>query len=71
MRAAQSGSRCLAASNTRPTNGAWAALRTVSGLAVLLGRVLLRYLKLSWVHYFGGAVCLLLAGLTAYELIRS
>ena len=34
--------------------GAWAALLTVSGLAVLVGRVLLRYVKLSVVHYVGG-----------------
>ena len=49
--------------------GAWAALLTVSGLAVLAGRVLLRYIKLSTVHYAGAAVCLLLAGVTAYELL--
>ena len=42
--------------------GAWAALLAVSGLAVLAGRVLLRYIKLSTVHYVGAAVCLLLAG---------
>ncbi len=49
--------------------GAWAALLTVSGLAVLAGRVLLRYIKLSTVHYAGAAVCLLLAAVTAYELL--
>ncbi|WP_027861648.1 TMEM165/GDT1 family protein [Marmoricola sp. URHB0036] len=49
--------------------GAWAALLTVSGLAVLSGRVLLRYVKLSVVHYIGGAVCLLLAVITAVELL--
>ena len=38
--------------------GAWAALLTVSGLAVLAGRVLLRYMKLSLLHYIGAAVCL-------------
>jgi hypothetical protein len=36
---------------------------------VLAGRVLLRYIKLSTVHYAGAAVCLLLAGVTAYELL--
>jgi putative Ca2+/H+ antiporter (TMEM165/GDT1 family) len=49
--------------------GAWAALLTVSGLAVLAGRVLLRYLRLSVLHYVGAAVCLVLAGLTLYELL--
>jgi putative Ca2+/H+ antiporter (TMEM165/GDT1 family) len=49
--------------------GAWAALLTVSGLAVLAGRVLLRYIKLSTVHYVGAAVCLVLAAVTAWELL--
>ena len=48
--------------------GAWAALLVVSGLAVLAGRVLLRYLRLSTMHYVGAGVCLLLAAVTAYEL---
>jgi Ca2+/H+ antiporter, TMEM165/GDT1 family len=51
--------------------GAWAALLTVSGLAVLVGRVLLRYMRLSLLHYIGSAVCLLLASLTAFELLTS
>jgi putative Ca2+/H+ antiporter (TMEM165/GDT1 family) len=50
--------------------GAWGALLTVSGLAVLAGRVLLRYLRLSLLHYIGAAVCLLLAVVTLVELIR-
>jgi len=50
--------------------GAWAALLAVSGLAVLAGRVLLRYMRLSVLHYIGAAVCLVLAGLTLYELLR-
>lgn len=50
--------------------GAWGALLVVSGLAVLAGRVLLRYIKLSTVHYVGGSVCLLLAGVTAWELLH-
>ena len=49
--------------------GAWAALLAVSGLAVLAGRVLLRYLRLSVLHYVGAGVCLLLAAITAYELL--
>lgn len=51
--------------------GAWAALLAVSGLAVLAGRVLLRHLRLSVLHYVGAAVCLLLAALTAYELVTA
>ena len=51
--------------------GAWAALLAVSGLAVLAGRVLLRYLRLSVLHYVGASVCLLLAGLTLYELVAA
>jgi putative Ca2+/H+ antiporter (TMEM165/GDT1 family) len=49
--------------------GAWAALLTVSGLAVIAGRVLLRYMKLSVLHYVGASVCLALAGFTLYELV--
>jgi putative Ca2+/H+ antiporter (TMEM165/GDT1 family) len=49
--------------------GAWAALLTVSGLAVLAGRVLLRHLRLSVLHYIGAAVCLALALFTIYELV--
>jgi putative Ca2+/H+ antiporter (TMEM165/GDT1 family) len=50
--------------------GAWSALLVVSGLAVLAGRVLLRYMRLSVLHYIGAAVCLLLAVVTLVELIR-
>jgi putative Ca2+/H+ antiporter (TMEM165/GDT1 family) len=49
--------------------GAWGALLTVSGLAVLVGRVLLRRVRLSVIHYLGAAVCLVLAGVTAVELV--
>ena len=42
--------------------GAWGALLVVSGLAVVAGRFLLRYLRLSTIHYVGSAVCFLLAG---------
>lgn len=51
--------------------GAWLALLTVSGLAVLFGRLLLRYLRLSVVHYIAGTVCLLLAGLGVASLLTS
>ncbi|HET6625370.1 MAG TPA: TMEM165/GDT1 family protein [Nocardioidaceae bacterium] len=49
--------------------GAWGALLTVSGLAVLAGRVLLRYLRLSLLHYIGAGVCLVLAAVTVFELL--
>jgi len=49
--------------------GAWGALLTVSGLAVLSGRLLLRHMKLSVLHYLGGSVCLILAVVTLLELL--
>ena len=51
--------------------GAWAALLTVSGLAVLAGRVLLRYMRLSVLHYVGAGVCLVLAVVTLVEVINA
>jgi putative Ca2+/H+ antiporter (TMEM165/GDT1 family) len=51
--------------------GAWAALLSVSGLAVLVGRVLLRRMRLSVLHYLGAAVCLVLAVLTLLELLTA
>jgi putative Ca2+/H+ antiporter (TMEM165/GDT1 family) len=50
--------------------GAWLALLTVSALAVVAGRVLLRHLRLALLHYIGAGVCLLLAVVTAVELVR-
>ena len=49
--------------------GAWGALLAVSGLAVLAGRMLLRYMRLSVLHYLGATVCLVLAAVTTYELL--
>jgi Ca2+/H+ antiporter, TMEM165/GDT1 family len=49
--------------------GALGALLVVSGLAVVVGRTLLRYVSLHVLHYAGAAVCVVLAGLTAYELL--
>jgi putative Ca2+/H+ antiporter (TMEM165/GDT1 family) len=49
--------------------GAWLALLTVSGLAVVGGRVLLRYMRLSVLHYIAGAVCLVFAGVGVFQLI--
>jgi len=44
--------------------GAWAALACVSGAAVLLGRVLLRHVRLSVVRYVAAGVCAVLAMIT-------
>ena len=49
--------------------GAWGALLAVSGLAVIAGRILLRYLRLSVLHYVGATVCLGLAAFTLYEIL--
>jgi putative Ca2+/H+ antiporter (TMEM165/GDT1 family) len=49
--------------------GAWVALLVVSALACVMGRVLLRYVRLSVIHYIGAAVCLVLAAVTVYELL--
>ncbi|MGN6132207.1 MAG: TMEM165/GDT1 family protein [Nocardioidaceae bacterium] len=51
--------------------GAWIALLTVSGLAVVSGRVLLRYMRLSLLHYIGAAVCLVLTVATVVELVAA
>ncbi|MBZ5739338.1 TMEM165/GDT1 family protein [Nocardioides mangrovi] len=48
--------------------GALTALVVVSGLAVVAGRQLQRFVKLHVLHYVGAGVCLVLAALTAYEL---
>ena len=48
--------------------GALGALLVVSALACLLGRALLRFVPLHFLHYVGAGVCLLMAGLTAYDL---
>ena len=49
--------------------GALGALLVVSGLAVLAGRQLQRFVKLHVLHYVGATVCLLLAVVTAYDLV--
>jgi putative Ca2+/H+ antiporter (TMEM165/GDT1 family) len=49
--------------------GALGALLVVSGLAVLAGRQLQRFVKLHVLHYVGATVCLVLAGVTAYDLV--
>ncbi|MFY9913529.1 MAG: TMEM165/GDT1 family protein [Nocardioidaceae bacterium] len=48
--------------------GSWAALLTVSGLAVIGGRFLLRYMRLSVLHYVAGSVCLVFVALGITQL---
>ena len=50
--------------------GAWGALLTVSGLAVIVGRLLLQRVRLSVLHYVGAAVCVFMAALTVWEMTR-
>lgn len=50
--------------------GAWGALLAVSGLAVIVGRLLLQRVRLSVLHYVGATVCVLMAGLTVWEMAR-
>src|SRR4051812_9188622 len=49
--------------------GALAALVSVSALAVIAGRQLLRYVSLHVLHYVGAAVCLVLGIVTLYGLV--
>jgi putative Ca2+/H+ antiporter (TMEM165/GDT1 family) len=49
--------------------GALGALLLVSGLAVVAGRQLQRFVKLHVLHYIGAGVCLVLATLTTYDLL--
>lgn len=48
--------------------GAFLALVTISGLATILGRVLLARVKLATIRRIGGGVCLLLAAVTVLEI---
>jgi Ca2+/H+ antiporter, TMEM165/GDT1 family len=48
--------------------GAWGALLAVSGLAVIVGRLLLQRVRLSVLHYVGAAVCVFMAALTVWEM---
>ncbi|WP_323791818.1 TMEM165/GDT1 family protein [Nocardioides sp.] len=50
--------------------GALAALLTVSALAVIVGRSLLRIVAVHVLHFVGAGVCVLLATLTVVELVR-
>lgn len=44
--------------------GAWLGLASVAGAGVLLGRVLLKYVRLSMVRYVGAGICTVLAVVT-------
>ena len=50
--------------------GAWGALLAVSGLAVVVGRLLLQRVRLAVLHYVGATVCVLMGGLTVWEMTR-
>jgi len=49
--------------------GALGALLTVSALAVIVGRSLLRWIPIHLLHYIGAGVCLVLATITTIELL--
>jgi len=51
--------------------GSWLALVTVAALAVLLGRTLLRFVRLSTIRRVGAVVCLVLACVAAYDVVAS
>jgi putative Ca2+/H+ antiporter (TMEM165/GDT1 family) len=51
--------------------GSWLALVLVAGLAVVLGRTLLRFVRLSTIRRVGAAVCLVLACVAAYDVATS
>jgi putative Ca2+/H+ antiporter (TMEM165/GDT1 family) len=51
--------------------GSLLALVTVAGLAVILGRTLLRFVRLSTIRRVGAVVCLVLAGLATHELFNA
>ena len=50
--------------------GSWVALVTVAGLAVVLGRTLLRFVSLSMIRRIGAGVCAVLAVLAAVDALR-
>lgn len=51
--------------------GSWAALVVVAGLAAALGRTLLKRVRLATIRRVGAAVCLLLAAVAAYDVVRA
>ena len=64
----------LAARSADPVSvftGSWLALVTVAGLAVGLGRTLLRVVSLAVIRRVGAVVCLCLAAVATYDLVRA
>src|SRR6185369_2674914 len=51
--------------------GSWLGLTLVAGAGVLLGRVLLRHIRLSIIRYVGAGVCAVLAGITVIAALQS
>jgi putative Ca2+/H+ antiporter (TMEM165/GDT1 family) len=49
--------------------GSWAGLGAISAAAVLLGRVLMRYVSLTAVQYVGAAVCTVLGVVTVIAAV--
>jgi len=50
--------------------GSWLALIAVAGLAVMLGRTLLRFISLGLIRRIGAGVCVVLAAIAAVDAIR-
>jgi Ca2+/H+ antiporter, TMEM165/GDT1 family len=51
--------------------GSWLALVVVAGLAVVLGRTLMRFVRLSTIRRVGAGICVLLAGVAVYDLVTA
>jgi Ca2+/H+ antiporter, TMEM165/GDT1 family len=51
--------------------GSWLALVVVAALAVVLGRTLMRFVRLATIRRVGAGVCVLLAGVAAYDLVTA
>jgi Ca2+/H+ antiporter, TMEM165/GDT1 family len=51
--------------------GSWLALIVVAGLAVLVGRTLLRWVRLSTIRRVGAVLCAILAVVAAYDVVHS
>jgi putative Ca2+/H+ antiporter (TMEM165/GDT1 family) len=51
--------------------GSWLALVVVAALAVVLGRTLMRFVRLATIRRVGALICVLLAGVAAYDLVTA
>jgi putative Ca2+/H+ antiporter (TMEM165/GDT1 family) len=51
--------------------GSWLGLALVSGAGVLLGRLILRHVRLQIVRYVGAGVCAVLAAVVVAEIVAS